>query len=164
MSATVWITIAGLAVSTAAIKAFGPVVFGGRELPRALARVIPMLAPALLTALVVTETVSGPGRSIVIDARSGGLVVAAVAIAARAPLIVVVDQRGGGDGAPARTGVTRWAPAGATTPGRSISIRAPPRGPAPARTVPWWASAIARTIASPSPAPPARRLREASVR
>ena len=90
MNATVWITIAGLALSTAAIKAFGPVVFGGRELPRALARVIPMLAPALLTALVVTETVSGSGRSIVIDARSGGLVVAAVAIVLRAPLIVVV--------------------------------------------------------------------------
>jgi branched-subunit amino acid transport protein len=90
VSATVWITVAGLAVATAAIKAFGPVVFGGRELPPALARVIPMLAPALLTALVVTETVGGPGRSIVIDARLGGLAVAAVAIAMRAPLIVVV--------------------------------------------------------------------------
>jgi branched-subunit amino acid transport protein len=90
MNATVWITIAGLALTTAAIKAFGPVVFGARELPRLLARVIPMLAPALLTALVVTETVSGSGRSIVIDARSGGLVVAAVAIVLRAPLIVVV--------------------------------------------------------------------------
>jgi branched-subunit amino acid transport protein len=90
MNATVWITIIGLALCTAAIKAFGPVVFGGRELPRALARVIPMLAPALLTALVVTETVSGTGRSVVIDARSGGLVVAAIAIALRAPLIVVV--------------------------------------------------------------------------
>jgi branched-subunit amino acid transport protein len=90
MNATVWITIAGLALTTAAIKAFGPVVFGARELPRLLARVIPMLAPALLTALVVTETVSGSGRSIVIDARSGGLVAAAVAIVLRAPLIVVV--------------------------------------------------------------------------
>jgi branched-subunit amino acid transport protein len=90
MSATIWITIVGLALCTAAIKAFGPVVFGGRELPRALARVIPMLAPALLTALVVTETVSGSGRSVVIDARSAGLVVAAIAIAVRAPLIVVV--------------------------------------------------------------------------
>ena len=90
MNATIWITIIGLALCTAAIKAFGPVVFGGRELPRALARVIPMLAPALLTALVVTETVGGTGRSVVIDARSGGLVVAAIAIALRAPLIVVV--------------------------------------------------------------------------
>jgi branched-subunit amino acid transport protein len=90
MSATVWITIAGLALATAAIKAFGPVVFGSRELPRALVRVIPMLAPALLTALVVTETVGSEGRSIVIDARSGGLLVAAIAIALRAPLIVIV--------------------------------------------------------------------------
>jgi branched-subunit amino acid transport protein len=90
MNATIWITIIGLALCTAAIKAFGPVVFGGRELPRALARVIPMLAPALLTALVATETVGGTGRSVVIDARSGGLVVAAIAIALRAPLIVVV--------------------------------------------------------------------------
>jgi branched-subunit amino acid transport protein len=90
MTTAVWITVAGLAVSTAAIKAFGPVVFGGRELPRMLARVIPMLAPALLTALVVTQTVGSPGRSIVIDARLGGLAVAAAAIAARAPLVVVV--------------------------------------------------------------------------
>jgi branched-subunit amino acid transport protein len=90
MRTAVWITVAGLAVSTAAIKAFGPVVFGRRELPRTLARIIPMLAPALLTALVVTETVGGPGRSIVIDARVGGLVAAAVAVTARAPLVVVV--------------------------------------------------------------------------
>jgi branched-subunit amino acid transport protein len=75
---------------TAAIKAFGPVVFGGRDLPRLLARVIPMLAPALLTALVITETASGPGHSLVIDARVGGLAVAGAAIALRAPLVVVV--------------------------------------------------------------------------
>jgi branched-subunit amino acid transport protein len=90
MTATVWITVAGLTVMTAAIKAFGPVVFGGRDLPRLLARVIPMLAPALLTALVITETVSGAGHSLVIDARLGGLAVAGAAIALRAPLVVVV--------------------------------------------------------------------------
>ena len=70
----VWITVAGLCVTTAAIKAFGPVVFGGRDLPGLLARAIPLLAPALLAALVVTETVGGTGRSLVIDARVGGLV------------------------------------------------------------------------------------------
>ena len=57
----VWITVAGLCVTTAAIKAFGPVVFGGRDLPGLLARAIPLLAPALLAALVVTETVGGTG-------------------------------------------------------------------------------------------------------
>jgi hypothetical protein len=85
-----WITVAGLAVATAAIKAFGPVVFGGRELPALLARVIPLLAPALLAALVITETFGGSGRSLVFDARAGGLVVAGIALWRRAPLYVVV--------------------------------------------------------------------------
>ena len=86
----VWITVAGLCVATALIKAFGPLVFGGRDLPGVLARAIPLLAPALLAALVVTETVGGTGRSLVIDARLGGLVVAAIAIWRRLPLAVVV--------------------------------------------------------------------------
>jgi hypothetical protein len=85
-----WITVAGLAVATAAIKAFGPLVFGGRELHPLLARVIPLLAPALLAALVMTETAGGPSRSLVLDARAGGLVVAGVALWLRAPLYVVV--------------------------------------------------------------------------
>jgi branched-subunit amino acid transport protein len=95
MSTAVWITIAGLCVSTALIKAFGPLVFGGRELHPVLARVIPLLAPALLAALVVTETVGGVGRSLVIDARLGGLLAAAVAISRRWPLAVVVLSAAG---------------------------------------------------------------------
>lgn len=90
MTEAVWITIGGLCVATAVIKAFGPVVFGGRALPRVLARVIPLLAPALLAALVVTETVGGSARTLVIDARVGGLLAAAVAIGRRWPLAVVV--------------------------------------------------------------------------
>jgi branched-subunit amino acid transport protein len=85
-----WATVAGLAIATAAIKAFGPVVFGGRELPALLARVIPLLAPALLAALVITETFGGSGRSLVLDARAGGLVVAGIALWRGAPLYVVV--------------------------------------------------------------------------
>lgn len=85
-----WITVAGLAIATAAIKAFGPVVFGGRELPALLARLIPLLAPALLAALLITETFGGPGRSLLFDARAGGLVVAGIALWRRAPLYVVV--------------------------------------------------------------------------
>jgi branched chain amino acid efflux pump len=88
-----WITVAGLAIATAAIKAFGPLVFGGRELPTLLARVIPLLAPALLAALVISETFGGTGshpRSLALDARAGGLAVAGVALWLRAPLYVVV--------------------------------------------------------------------------
>jgi branched-subunit amino acid transport protein len=90
MSSAVWITVAGLCATTALIKAFGPLAFGGRRLPPVLARVIPLLAPALLAALVVTETVGGVGRSLVIDARLGGLLAAAMAISRRWPLAVVV--------------------------------------------------------------------------
>jgi branched-subunit amino acid transport protein len=85
-----WATVAGLAIATAAIKAFGPIVFGGRDLPALLARVIPLLAPALLAALVITETFGGTGRSLVLDARAGGLVVAGIALWRHAPLYVVV--------------------------------------------------------------------------
>lgn len=86
----VWITVAGLCVATAVIKGFGPLVFGGRDLPGVLARAIPLLAPALLAALVITETVGGTRGSLVIDARVGGLVVAGFAIWRRWPLAVVV--------------------------------------------------------------------------
>jgi branched-subunit amino acid transport protein len=85
-----WITVIGLAVATAAIKAFGPLLFGGRDLPPLLVRVIPLLAPALLAALVITETFAGTGHSLTVDARAGGLVVAGVALWRRAPLYVVV--------------------------------------------------------------------------
>jgi Branched-chain amino acid transport protein (AzlD) len=90
MSPTVWITVAGLALGTAAVKAFGPVIFGGRDLHPLAARVIPLLAPALLAALVVIETAAGHGHRVAIDARAGGLVAAGVALALRAPLVVVV--------------------------------------------------------------------------
>lgn len=89
MTAGVWITVGGLSAATALIKALGPLMFGGRELHPILNRVIGLLAPTLLTALVITETF-GRGRSLVLDARAGGLAVGAVAIALRAPLTVVV--------------------------------------------------------------------------
>jgi branched chain amino acid efflux pump len=90
VTAAVWITVVGLCLATAAIKAFGPLAFGGRTLPPVLARIIPLLAPALLAALVITETFGSDHRSLVVDARAGGVAVAGVAIARRAPLPVVV--------------------------------------------------------------------------
>ena len=90
MNAVTWITVAGLAVATALIKASGPLAFGGRELPGPLARVIPLLPAALLAALVVTETLGGPDRSLLIDARAAGLAAAAVALRRGASIVVVV--------------------------------------------------------------------------
>ena len=90
MTPAVWISVGGLAVATALIKAFGPVIFGGRDLHPLLARIIPLLAPALLAALVVTEAAGGHGRTLTIDARAAGLASAATALAMKAPLVVVV--------------------------------------------------------------------------
>jgi branched-subunit amino acid transport protein len=85
-----WITIAALAVATALIKASGPVTFGGRELPGLLERAIPLLAPALLAALVVTQTFGAEAGGLTLDARAAGLTAAAAALGLRAPILVVL--------------------------------------------------------------------------
>jgi branched-subunit amino acid transport protein len=86
----VWITIAALAAITALIKASGPVVLGGRELPPRANAVIGLLPAALLAALVVTETFGQADGGITFDARAAGLAAAGVAVIARQSLIVVV--------------------------------------------------------------------------
>ena len=86
---TLWVTVVAVALASAAIKAAGPVLVGGRELsPRAVA-VVALLAPALLAALVVSETF-GEDRHLVLDERALGVAVAAIALALRAPVWVAV--------------------------------------------------------------------------
>jgi branched-subunit amino acid transport protein len=85
----VWTTIGVLTVVSAAIKATGPVLVGGRELPGWTTRIIALLAPALLAALVVVDTFAD-GKSLVLDARAAGLAAAGIAVALRAPIIVVI--------------------------------------------------------------------------
>jgi hypothetical protein len=50
---------------------------------------VQLLAPAVLSALVVTQTF-GDGRSLVLDARVVGVGAAAIALRLRAPVLVVV--------------------------------------------------------------------------
>jgi branched-subunit amino acid transport protein len=59
---TIWVTILGLTVATAAVKAVGPVLLGGRDLPERFTGVIALMAPALLTALVVTSVLADGDR------------------------------------------------------------------------------------------------------
>jgi branched-subunit amino acid transport protein len=84
-----WLTIGGLFVATVAIKAAGPLIVGGRELPQGAYAVIALLAPALLTALILTDTFAR-GQDLTVDARAAGLLSAGVAAALRAPLLVIV--------------------------------------------------------------------------
>ncbi len=90
-----WATIAALAVATAIIKASGPVMLGGRELPPRAMDAIALLAPALLAALVVVETFSD-GRHLVVDARAAGVATAAAALAWRPSLPIAVVAAAGG--------------------------------------------------------------------
>lgn len=85
----VWILVIVLGAATIALKAVGPVFLGGRDLPRRVAAIVELLAPALLAALVVTQAVGGE-REIVLDARLVGLGAAGGALALRAPILVVI--------------------------------------------------------------------------
>jgi branched-subunit amino acid transport protein len=85
----VWLCVAVVGAATVAIKALGPLAFGGRELPPRLGGMLALLAPALLAALVVTQTL-GDGRAAVVDERLAGVTAAAVALRLRAPLLVVI--------------------------------------------------------------------------
>lgn len=84
-----WIVVTAVGIGTILIKASGPVVLGGRQLPPRLTAVVASLAPALLAALVVTAGVA-TGSQLVADARLIGLAAAAVVLVARAPVLVVV--------------------------------------------------------------------------
>jgi branched-subunit amino acid transport protein len=86
-----WVTIAALAVTTAAIRASGPVLLGGRELPAPLRGVIALVAPAVLAALVVVQTVGAPeGGALELDSRLAGVAAAAGALALGATTLPVV--------------------------------------------------------------------------
>ncbi len=84
-----WIIVLAVGIGTMVIKAAGPVLLGGRPLPDRVQRVVAMLAPALLAALVATAALS-TGNQLVLDARIIGLGAAALAILLRAPILAVV--------------------------------------------------------------------------
>ena len=84
-----WLVVALVGAGTIAIKAAGPVLLGGRPLPRRLNGVIELLAPAVLGALVAVQTF-GNGQALVVDERLIGVAAAGIALWRKAPLLVVV--------------------------------------------------------------------------
>lgn len=84
------LVVAAVIATTALIRASGPVILGGRQLPDRVSAVISLLAPALLAALVMTETFRGEGSELTLDARALGVAGAAVVLAARGPLLVAL--------------------------------------------------------------------------
>ena len=84
-----WLVVTMVGAGTIAIKSIGPVLLGGRPLPDGVSRVIELLAPALLGALVAVQTF-GNGQALAVDERVLGVAVAAIAIWRKAPLLLVV--------------------------------------------------------------------------
>ncbi len=84
-----WLAVAAVGGATVAIKAAGPLLLGGRVLPERLQRVLAVLAPAVLAALVATLTFA-EGTALTLDPRVAGVAASVVAIALRAPVLAVV--------------------------------------------------------------------------
>jgi branched-subunit amino acid transport protein len=84
-----WTAVLVVGVATIAIKAAGPILAGDRQLPTGVSRVLDLLAPALLAALVATQAFASD-ESLVLDERGAGLLAGAAAVLLKAPLLVVI--------------------------------------------------------------------------
>lgn len=89
-----WIAVAGVGAATVALKGAGPLVFARRPLPSWVKAIMPLLAPCLLAALVISQT-AADGQALTIDSRVAGVAAAGIALLARAPLIVVLAAAAG---------------------------------------------------------------------
>ena len=88
MSST-WLVVVVVGAGTIAIKAAGPILLGGRPLPKRFTGIVELLAPAVLGALVAVQSF-GAGQTLVVDERLIGVAAAGIALWRKAPLLVVV--------------------------------------------------------------------------
>ncbi|MGA1111903.1 MAG: AzlD domain-containing protein [Ilumatobacteraceae bacterium] len=84
-----WSLVIVLAIGAYAFKVTGLVVLGGRTLPAVIERCLALIPAAVVTALIVKDTLT-TGQDLVLDARAAGIAVAVLAAWKRAPLIVVI--------------------------------------------------------------------------
>jgi branched-subunit amino acid transport protein len=85
----IWLVVISVGAATVLFKAAGPLFLARRSLPPRALSLVEVLAPAMLAALVVTQAVGGE-RELVFDERLLGLGAGAIAVALRAPLLVVM--------------------------------------------------------------------------
>lgn len=86
-----WSAILVLAAGAYLFKAAGLLVLGESDERGLGVRIGRLLPPALLTALIVVQTIgAADGEGLVLDARAAGIAAAAVAVWRNAPFIVVI--------------------------------------------------------------------------
>jgi branched-subunit amino acid transport protein len=85
----VWIVVIVIGAFTMLFKAAGPVFLGRRQLPARVDAVVALIAPVMLTALVVTQTFGGD-EEVAVDARVPGVAAAAVAVWRGAPIVLAM--------------------------------------------------------------------------
>lgn len=86
-STEVWLLVGGLVVTTALVRAVGPVFVGGRQLPAPFLKVVALAAPPLLAALVVTNVLAD-GRRLSAGADTVGVALGGLLLLCRVPLVV----------------------------------------------------------------------------
>jgi branched-subunit amino acid transport protein len=84
-----WWTVLALGAGAYACKAIGLVMLGGRPLPAPLQSCLTLIPPAMLGALIVTNTFA-VGQTLVIDARAAGVAAAAIATWRRVPFPLII--------------------------------------------------------------------------
>ncbi len=86
---TVWWVVIILGVITIVIKAAGPVALGNWTPSEKAKRVLALVSPVVLSALIAVQIFTS-GHRFEVDERAVGLGAAAVALLLKAPLLVVV--------------------------------------------------------------------------
>ncbi len=89
MSTRLWMLVAAMTAMTFFVKGIGPAAFGGRRMPFWFDRVVLLLAPAVLTALVVTQAFAN-GEELAVGADTVGVAAAGVVFWRRGSVLVGV--------------------------------------------------------------------------
>lgn len=84
-----WMIVAALGIGTYLLRLAGLTVLAGKDLPEPVDAALQLLPVALLAALVTVQTFGREG-DLVVDARFPALLVAAVLLRFRVPLLVAV--------------------------------------------------------------------------
>jgi branched-subunit amino acid transport protein len=90
---TLWVAVLGAALGCYLLKLAGLAIPAAWVEQPWVARIVDFVPAALLAALVAVQTVAS-GNDLVLDGRLVGLAVAALALALRAPFIVVLVLAG----------------------------------------------------------------------